>query len=84
MQDDREGAGRIMTPPGVAASTFQAAIRKYRDAIGKERVFVEEDDVNLYRDACSRFWAEEDEKIPSAGRCGIRPKHERVKRGSKI
>jgi len=48
----------MATPPGVSAKTFQAAIKKYQDAIGKEWVFTEEDDVNLYRGANSPFQGE--------------------------
>ncbi|HKJ73949.1 MAG TPA: FAD-dependent oxidoreductase, partial [Alphaproteobacteria bacterium] len=57
----------MRVPPGVKPSDFQAAVKKFQAAVGKEWVFTEDDDVDLYRDAYSPFWHEDGKEIvPSA------------------
>ena len=57
----------MRVPPGVKPKDFEAAVKKFQAAIGKEWVFTKDEDVDLYRDAYSPFWSEEDEEIiPSA------------------
>ncbi|MGA8012485.1 MAG: FAD-binding oxidoreductase [Candidatus Acidiferrales bacterium] len=53
-------------PPGVTSADFSAVIKQFEAAIGKEWVFTSDEDVDLYRDAYSPLWHEEDEPIPSA------------------
>jgi (+)-pinoresinol hydroxylase len=43
----------MRVPPGVAASDFRAAIAEWQAAVGKDWVFVTDEDVDLYRDAYS-------------------------------
>ncbi|MBT6042230.1 MAG: FAD-binding oxidoreductase [Gammaproteobacteria bacterium] len=52
-------------PPGVSQSDFDRAVRQFESSIGAEWVFTDEADVDLYRDAYSPLWGEEEEKIPS-------------------
>lgn len=52
-------------PPGVSQSDFDEAVRRFQAAIGSEWVYTDEADVDLYRDAYSPLWGEEEEKIPS-------------------
>ena len=57
----------MRVPPGIKPSDFQAAVKKFQAAVGKEWVFTEDDDVDLYRDAYSPFWHEDGKEIvPSA------------------
>src|SRR5581483_6602734 len=53
-------------PPGLSAKDFADALKQLRGIVGKEWVFSEAEDVNLYRDAYSPFWHEQEEPIPSA------------------
>lgn len=53
-------------PPGVSSTDFSAALAKFEQAVGKEWVFTNDDDVALYRDAYSPFWGESDELVASA------------------
>lgn len=53
-------------PPGVSPSEFKSALVKFSAAIGSRWVFTSEDDVNLYRDAYSPLWDEQDERLPAA------------------
>ena len=53
-------------PPGVSQANFAEAIKQFEAAIGKEWVFTSDEDVNLYRDAYSPLWHEDEEPIPSA------------------
>jgi len=50
----------------VKAEDFQAAIKQFEDAVGKEWVFATDEDVELYRDSYSPLWGEAEEPIPSA------------------
>ncbi len=52
-------------PPGVSQPDFDRAVREFEAAIGSDWVFTDEADVDLYRDAYSPLWGEEEEKIPS-------------------
>jgi FAD/FMN-containing dehydrogenase len=52
-------------PPGVSQDDFDAAVRRFQTAIGTEWVYTDEADVDLYRDAYSPLWGEDEEKIPS-------------------
>lgn len=55
-----------MLPPGVSAADFEAALKRFQEAVGKEWVFTSDEDVALYRDAYSPFWGEKDEILVSA------------------
>jgi len=52
-------------PPGVSQADFDRAVGEFEAAIGADWVFTDEADVDLYRDAYSPLWGEEEEKIPS-------------------
>lgn len=52
-------------PPGVSQADFEQAVQEFRSTIGDEWVFTDEADVDLYRDAYSPMWGEEEEKVPS-------------------
>lgn len=52
-------------PPGVSPADFDRAVLEFEAAIGTDWVFTEEADVDLYRDAYSPLYGEEQEKIPS-------------------
>lgn len=56
----------IRTPPGVSSRDFAAALRQFESAVGKDWVFTSEADVDLYRDAYTPFWGEEQELVASA------------------
>lgn len=53
-------------PPGVNQQAFAAAVKEFRAVVGEEWVFDSEEDVNLYRDAYTPFWQEEEELVASA------------------
>jgi FAD/FMN-containing dehydrogenase len=53
-------------PPGVSAGDFAAAIRQFKEVVGEDWVFTRDEDVDLYRDAYSPFWGEEEERKASA------------------
>jgi len=55
-----------MTPPGIDAASFAAALDGFRAAAGAEWVFTSDDDVALYRDAFSPAWDEPEERLVSA------------------
>ena len=52
-------------PPGISAEEFGEAVQEFKTAVGKEWVFTSDEDVNLYRDAYSPLWGEEEELIAS-------------------
>lgn len=54
-------------PPGVNATQFDAAVRRFQSVVGSDWVFTSDADANLYRDAYSPFYGEEEEYIPSGG-----------------
>jgi 4-cresol dehydrogenase (hydroxylating) len=56
----------MRTPPGVSASDFALAIAEFQAAVGKDWVFISDEDLDLYKDAYSPFWGEPEEKIASA------------------
>lgn len=53
-------------PPGVSEEAFAAAIAEFRTAVGAENVYVDPDDVALYRDAYSPLWDTPGERVASA------------------
>jgi 4-cresol dehydrogenase (hydroxylating) len=53
-------------PPGISKTTFDAAIKKFQTAIGKDNVYTSDEDVGLYRDAYSPIWGHKDELVASA------------------
>jgi len=62
-----EAAGSpTVLPPGVSASSFEAALADFRRAVGNEWVFTSAADVALYRDAYSPLWEEPEERLASA------------------
>ena len=56
----------MRVPQGVSPGDFAEAIRQFQATVGKDWVFTEDADVDLYRDAYSPFWGEPEERIPSA------------------
>jgi len=56
----------MRVPPGVGLTDFTEALKQFEDVVGKEWVFKSDEDVDLYRDAYSPVWSEEEEPIPSA------------------
>jgi len=55
----------MILPNNVSEADFKAAIAEFKQLLGAEKVFDNEADVNLYRDAYSPYWDEEYENIPS-------------------
>jgi (+)-pinoresinol hydroxylase len=53
-------------PPGVSQRDFSQALTQFEAAVGKEWVFSSDEDVDLYRDAYSPFWHEQEDPVPSA------------------
>jgi (+)-pinoresinol hydroxylase len=53
-------------PPGITRREFSEALKQFEAVVGQEWVFSKDEDVDLYRDAYSPFWHEEEERIPSA------------------
>jgi 4-cresol dehydrogenase (hydroxylating) len=53
-------------PPGISSRTFNRVVRQFEQAVGREWVFTSEADVDLYRDAYTPFWGEEEELVASA------------------
>ena len=53
-------------PEGVSAQNFNSAMAEFRRIVGDDKVFTEEADVALYRDAYSPKWGEPDELVASA------------------
>jgi len=56
----------INPPPGVTASDFSAALKRFEELVGKDWVFTSDDDLALYRDAYSPLWGEPQDSLPSA------------------
>lgn len=55
----------MILPKNVSQSDFIAAVAKFEKALGKEWVFKTQEDLDLYRDAYSPQWDDDDEPIPS-------------------
>lgn len=53
-------------PTGISATEFATALRKFRDAVGRDWVFDADADVALYRDAYSPLWGQSNELVASA------------------
>ena len=53
-------------PPDVSEADFAAAIQKFENILGPDRVYTGPEDVALYRDAYSPLWGESDERLASA------------------
>ena len=53
-------------PPGVRAGQFEAAIRAFGDAVGREWVYTSEEDLGPYRDSFSTVWNTGEERRASA------------------
>ena len=53
-------------PPGVSQRDFSQALTQLEAVVGKEWVFSSDEDVDLYRDAYSPFWHEQEDPVPSA------------------
>src|SRR5690349_18702968 len=60
------GSFMAIVPQGVSATDFAEALRQFEGAVGKDWVFTKDEDVDLYRDAYSPFWGEEEERRASA------------------
>jgi FAD/FMN-containing dehydrogenase len=52
-------------PPGVNARQFDAAVKRFQAVVGPDWVFTSDQDVNLYRDAYTPFYGEDEELVPS-------------------
>lgn len=55
----------MILPINVSESSFKAALNKFEAALGKEWVISDTEGLNLYRDAYSPQWDDEDEPVPS-------------------
>lgn len=53
-------------PPGLNEADFTRAVAEFQQAIGAQWVYTEDADLDLYRDAYSPLWGEDEEKIASA------------------
>jgi 4-cresol dehydrogenase (hydroxylating) len=53
-------------PPGVDAHVFAKMIKEFEQIVGRNWVFTSEEDLDLYRDAYSLFWSEDEERMASA------------------
>ena len=56
----------MRVPPGVKQGDFAQALSQFESAVGKEWLFTSDEDVDLYRDAYSPFWGEQEERVASA------------------
>jgi (+)-pinoresinol hydroxylase len=56
----------MATPPGLTERQFSRALADFAAAIGDEWVFSTDEDVELYRDAYTPFWGEDEDRLPSA------------------
>lgn len=56
----------MITPPGVSAADFSAALAQFATVVGKDAVFSEGADLDLYRDAYSPLWGKAEERRASA------------------
>jgi 4-cresol dehydrogenase (hydroxylating) len=56
----------MAAPPGVSERDFSRALEQFRNIVGSEWVFASDEDVNLYRDAYSPFYGEDEDRVPSA------------------
>lgn len=63
----------MILPKNVSQSDFTAAVAKFEKALGKEWVFKTQEDLDLYRDAYSPQWDDDDEPIPSLNKYGYGP-----------
>ena len=52
-------------PPGVSAGDYAAAVKQFKLVVGRDFVFTSDEDSDLYRDAYSPLWHEDQEPIPS-------------------
>jgi len=56
----------MAAPPGLSEREFANALSELAEVVGPEWVFSSEGDVNLYRDAYSPFFGEDEDRVPSA------------------
>jgi len=56
----------MVLPADLSEATFNRAMERFREVVGPDWVFTDEENVNLYRDAYSPLWGEEEERVPSA------------------
>ncbi|HEY8519275.1 MAG TPA: FAD-binding oxidoreductase [Gammaproteobacteria bacterium] len=56
----------MAVPPGVSERDFSRALEEFANVVGSEWVLTSDEDMNLYRDAYSPFWGEEEDRVPSA------------------
>jgi (+)-pinoresinol hydroxylase len=59
-------------PPGVSASTYSEALRKFAAVIGAENVYTSDEDLDLYRDGYSVLWGEPEERIAAGALAPIK------------
>ena len=65
-QADSLGKWIMAVPPGLTESDFSSALAEFAEVVGSEWVFSSDEDMDLYRDAYSPFWNEEEDRVPSA------------------
>jgi FAD/FMN-containing dehydrogenase len=53
-------------PKEISKKDFADALRRFEETVGKRWLFTSDDDLDLYRDAYSPFWGEDDERTASA------------------
>ncbi|HEX6997673.1 MAG TPA: FAD-binding oxidoreductase [Gammaproteobacteria bacterium] len=56
----------MAVPPGVTERDFSRALEEFANVVGGEWVLTSDEDMDLYRDAYSPFWGEEEDRVPSA------------------
>jgi len=56
----------MITPPGISAADFDAAIKLFRDTVGAQWVFTDDADIATYKDAYSPLFGEAEDSAVSA------------------
>lgn len=56
----------MAVPPGLTEREFSRVLSEFADVVGNEWVFSSDEDMDLYRDAYSPFWNEEEDRVPAA------------------
>jgi FAD/FMN-containing dehydrogenase len=64
--DNKIKEGAVAVPPGLTEREFADALDEFGGVVGTEWVFSSDEDIDLYRDAYSPFWNEEEDRVPSA------------------
>jgi FAD/FMN-containing dehydrogenase len=56
----------MAVPPGLTERAFSRALNEFAEVVGREWVFSSDEDIELYQDAYSPFWNEDEDRVPSA------------------